>query len=318
MDMYYEEYPTIGGIEQYLLHYPVEGAPVLLFLHGGPGSPESNFSYLFQQWWGGRFTLVQWDQRGSGKTLNRNPKTSAYPITMQAIMDDVDEVVQYLKVKYGQEKIVLMGHSWGSVLGSVLGSVYSFNHPENVALYIAVGQAVNMRQNEAAGLQKTVEMAKAAGNAADVEKLKKIGEYPPKVLDKAGYKKIGQVRKLQQKYGLAMGLTSDLVRMFVKSPVFRLSDVTAMLFKAGKVNRPILNDLMVFDLEAITTHFEVPVCSIQGEQDYQTVTPLAVAYFEKVQAPAKQIHVIKEAGHATMADQPERFAAALREAEKLL
>lgn len=72
---YIEEYKNIGGIEQYLLHYPAKSdAPVMLFLHGGPGSAESPLGYLFRKWWGDLFTVVHWDQRGSGKTLGRNPK----------------------------------------------------------------------------------------------------------------------------------------------------------------------------------------------------------------------------------------------------
>lgn len=311
--IYEEEYRKIGGIEQYLLHYPVKDAPVMLFLHGGPGSPESNFSYLMHEWWRNRVSLVQYDQRGCGKTLRRNPDASAYPLTMEAMLSDIKEIIEHLKQKYNQEKVILMGHSWGTVLGSL----YAADHPEDVSLYIAVGQAVNMRDNERAGLQKALEMAEKAGNRKDVNKLKAIGEYPPIVIDKAGLKKVNAVRKIQQKYGLAMGLSMGLARMFMKSPVFRMSDVYIMLFRSAKVNKPLLDNLMSIDLTEVL-RYEMPVCCIQGERDYQTVTPIAVAYYEKVEAPRKQIHIIPGAGHATMVDQPEPFADALEEALQLL
>lgn len=179
---YEEEYRTIGGIEQYLLHYPVKDAPILLFLHGGPGSPESNFSYLMHGWWRKRVTLVQYDQRGCGKTLHRNPDTSAYPVTMEAMLSDLGEIIAHLKTKYHQEKVILMGHSWGTVLGAV----YAAGHPEDVSLYIAVGQAVNMQKNERTGLEKALEMAEKAGNKRDVEKLKSMENIRPKSLTRPG------------------------------------------------------------------------------------------------------------------------------------
>ena len=311
---YVEEYRKIGGIEQYLLHYPVKDAPVLLMLHGGPGSAESGLSYLFHQWWRKKVTLVQYDQRGCGKTLRRNPDTSAYPVSTETMLSDLGEIVAYLKEKYHQEKIVLMGHSWGTVLGAV----YAGRHPEDVSLYIAVGQVVSMQENERTGFQKALEMAEKAGNRKDVEKLRGIGEYPPQTADKAGIKKINSVRKLQQKYGLSMGLSPELVRVFSKSPVFHLSDAYIMLFKAGKASQPLLEELLHFDLETAITGFDIPVCCIQGDRDYQTATPLATAYYETVRAPARQIHVIPDAGHAPMMDQKERFADALEAALGML
>ena len=75
MGRFEEEYVAVNGIEHFLLHYPkASGVPVLLYLHGGPGSVESLFAYELDEVWGDMLTQVHWDQRGAGKTLRRNKK----------------------------------------------------------------------------------------------------------------------------------------------------------------------------------------------------------------------------------------------------
>lgn len=312
-----EEYVSIGGLSQYMLHYPGAKAdsPVLLLLHGGPGSPEANFSYLFRRWWGDDMTLVQYDQRGSGKTLHKNPKYDTYPLSKAALLADLAEIVAYLKKLYNQSKIVLLGHSWGSVLGAD----YARMNPDDISLYIGVGQVVDMKRSEGLGFEKALAMAREAGNRRDVQKLEKYSPYPPQEMHtEEGYRALSAVRKIQQKYGLAVSLPMSLVLAFIKSPSFKWYDLTTMLLKAGKVNLPLLKDLIDYDLTKEDLNYKMPVCCIQGERDYQTVTSVALDYFEMIQSPNKQIHVIKDAGHMTMVDQPEQFARALRQALTML
>lgn len=112
---YLAEYVNINGIEQFLLHYNNVNTqlPVLLFIHGGPGMSESNFSYVFQDGIADLYTVVHWDQRGSGKTLSKNK--NIYP-TMKELLDDLLQVVLYLKSKYRKDKLVILGHSFGGQL----------------------------------------------------------------------------------------------------------------------------------------------------------------------------------------------------------
>lgn len=200
----------------------------------------------------------------------------------------------------------------------MIGAVYAKQHPEDVLLYVAVGQAVNMQENEKMGFEKARELALAAGNLKDVQKLDAVGEYPPKKLGPDTTKKINTVRKMQQKYGLAMGISKELVSIFSKSPVFKLSDASTMMFKAGKASMPLLDYLLEFDLNSSAPGYEMPICCIHGENDYQTVLPLAIEYFENETAPAKQIHIIKGAGHNTMCDKPEEFTQALAKARAMV
>ena len=150
--IYDEEYININGILQYLFHAGTdENNPVMLFLHGGPGSAESIFAYSFQEKWEEIYTVVHWDQRGAGKTLTKNP--NSFP-TMDLMLEDLYQIIQYLKARYNKGKIILLGHSWGSVLGST----FVLNHPEEVEYYIGVGQVVNMIENERVGYEKVKEL----------------------------------------------------------------------------------------------------------------------------------------------------------------
>ncbi len=303
---YYEEYVEINGISQYLLHSGMDKEkPVLLFLHGGPGTAESLFGYLMQQA-EEFFTIVHWDQRGAGKTLIKNPQ--AYP-TMELMLADLLEIVQYLKDKYRQEKVILIGHSWGSVLASVFIREY----PEEVAYYIGVGQVVSVAENERVGFEELKRRVEEAGDKRSMKKIEKIGDYPGEnfKMDSEFMKKCGQVRSLQKKYDLAVKPSWDLIKATIRSPIYRLSDAVAM-FKAQKANEALIEEFLGgFDLNKESLEYRVPVYYILGDKDWQTPYILASEYLEKIQAPAKGLYLIPGAGHFTMLDQPELFYQAL-------
>ena len=190
-----EEYVFANGIEHYLLHYPkAPGTPVLLYLHGGPGSVESLFAYQLDSAWGEMFTHVHWDQRGAGKTLRRNGRRDR-PESMEQMLADLHGVIGHLRRKYQTERVVLLGHSWGSVLGSL----YVLRHPETVLAYIGVGQVVGMMENERTAYRETLEMARRAGNEAHVRALEQMGDYPPNDPERL-LKLLPRMRRIQAAY----------------------------------------------------------------------------------------------------------------------
>src|SRR5690242_10794352 len=131
----------IGGIDQWI---EIRGQsvknPILLFIHGGPGSAFMPMSRTFQDPWEKYFTVVQWDQRGAGKTYSSNSKeVQRKTINMARMNADTLEVVNYLRKRFGREKIYVLGNSWGSVLRLYL----AHEHPELLYAYIGVGQATD-------------------------------------------------------------------------------------------------------------------------------------------------------------------------------
>lgn len=298
--IYIEEYVPINDIHQYLFHSGTKhDSPVMLYLHGGPGSPESLFAYAFQEKWEDIFTVVHYDQRGSGKTLTKNP--DKYP-TIDLLIKDLYETIQYLKKKYNKEKIILLGHSWGSVLGSTFIKQY----PEEVAYYIGVGQVVNMLENERVGYEKVKELIIQANDKKSLKKLEAIGDYPGDKFDRNCLKKCMQVRKLQGKYNLAVKVDLSICKTAFKSPIFKLSDISAMI-KGVKANEEIQDYLGAFGLNSECAEYKVPIYYILGGNDWQTPYVIAKEYFNKINAPRKEFYLIPNAGHMTMLDQPQLF-----------
>lgn len=306
-EAHFEEFVPINGIDQYLFHSGTSSAnPVMLFLHGGPGSAESLFTRAFQEKWEEDYTVVHWDQRGAGKTLTKNPKNLP---TIDLVLQDLFEIIQYLKMKYNKKKIVILGHSWGSVLGSV----FIRKHPEEIAYYIGAAQVVNMLENEQVGYNKVKELIEQSGDTKSLKKLESIGEYPGNriVFNRDFLKKCEKVRKLQGKYKLAMKIDLGIWITVFKSPIFRFSDIIAFL-KIFKANANLHQFLGDFNLRAEKTDYKVPIYYVLGGNDWQAPYVIAQNYFEEIEAPNKEAFIIPDAGHMTMMDQPDLFYEALQ------
>lgn len=264
--IYFEEYIPINGISQYLFHCGTDYKnPVLLILHGGPGSAESIFSYTFQEKWENIFTVVHWDQRGAGKTLTENPDEDTFPTT-EILLNDLKEICDYLKKKYNK--------------------------------------------NEKVAYDKTKEAILKANNKHDLKKLNSLGEYPGEKLDLTSTKTIRKFRKIQAKYNLAININFSLIKNFIKSSIFQLSDVKAYL-NSYNANKSIYKFLENFTLYSKPLKYEVPIFYILGDNDWQTPYNIASKYFNKIDAPYKKLYVIPNAGHMTMMDEPELFFEAL-------
>ncbi len=306
-----EEYVFINGIQHFFYHLGTSpDNPVLLFLHGGPGWAQSLFTTTFQEKWEEIYTVVHWDQRGAGKTLTKNPRERP---TMEILLQDLFEIVQYLKKKYSQDKIVLLGHSWGSVLGSVFIQRY----PEDIDYYIGVGQVIHMVENERVGYNKLKEMIEQSGDEKSLRTLETIGEYPGNriVFDQEFLRKLRKVRKLQGQYQLAVKVGCSIMITAFKSPIFRVSDLIAAM-KNSRANVHLYQYLGDFKLHTDGANYPMPIYYILGSNDWQTPYVIAEKYFEEIEAPHKALYIIPEAGHMTMMDQPRLFFETLREIHK--
>ena len=295
----------IGGIDQWLsIRGKDRRNPILLVLHGGPASPSMPADYTYQSPWEDYFTVVQWDQRGTGKTYAANTEAQMAPgMTIEGMTDDAAKVVQYLQQHYGKQKIFLLGHSWGTVLGTRLAQ----QHPDWFYAYIGVGQVVNVRRNEEIGYDFALRSAKASGNATAIRELQAIAPYPgttPVTLQRLG------VRSKWEMYygGLTYGrqdyrFVSDAEEL---SPDYSEKDLDAIgkgsVFTIGHLMQPLL--AVDFDNDV---HFGCPVLLFVGQHDETTSHELAEQWFGKLQAPSKHLVIFADSAHMVMQEQPGRF-----------
>ncbi len=295
----------IGGIQQWI---SVRGRdrrnPILLFIHGGPGSPEMPAGWLYQSPWEDFFTVVQWDQRGAGKTAAANDMTAVAPtINVERMILDGEEMVSHLRTHYNQSKIFVLGHSWGSVIGLALAQ----RHPDWLHAYIGMGQVIHGRSNERVGYEWAVQRARADGNAEALTQLQAIAPYPPSDRVVTPREILTQRRWVNHYGGLSWGRTGleyeqNAARL---SPSYSDPDLAARA-QAGVSLVQLLPELWELDLRDVS-RLDCPVFLFAGRYDYQTPSRIAADWFARLQAPRKQLIWFQNSAHMMHLEEPGRL-----------
>ncbi|HEY2684731.1 MAG TPA: alpha/beta hydrolase [Steroidobacteraceae bacterium] len=290
----------INGIEQWI---SVRGAdpknPILLFIHGGPGSPMLPLSWTFQRPWEDFFTVAEWDQRGAGKTFSL-AKRHAMPLTVAQMQSDAEEVVRYLRRTYGKDRIFVMGHSWGSILGLTLAQ----RHPEWLYAYIGVGQVVDSQRNEAVGYQETLSKAREAHNVEAAAALEKIAPYP----DAGGSSSLQKVI-VERHWDLALGgmrygkTDDDADEVRRLSPAYDAYDRQSADLGEQQSVVALLPQLSSVSFDNVTD-FRCPIFFFAGSDDRTTPTSIVEAYIKTIRAPQKQLFEIPHASHYVVNESP--------------
>lgn len=305
----------IGGIQQVI---SIRGTnvenPMMLFLHGGPGFTEMPVSYVYQDEWEQDFTVVQWDQRLAGKTYMKNPGKYFENDGMAQRVDDVIEMAEYLRSRFDKAKITLVGHSWGTALG--ISTIK--RRPDLFSVYVGIEQLVNLKKGEAIGFRKTLDLATAMKAKKDIEKLNELLPYP----DRGGNqyypdfpRDMLSLREFQRKYGIGMPVSYiENAQSFGFSPYYSLKDIYYFFTDITRTNEAVQRELYEeYDLVSLGLNFSVPVFFIFGEHDWTTPVSLLEEIFPAIQAPHKELHIVKGAAHRPMVDNPKEFLAILRE-----
>ena len=173
----------IGGIEQWItIRGEDRGNPVLLFLHGGPGDATNLWGYAGFRSWLRYFTVVQWDQRGAGRTLGRNGPSLGPTITIDRMTRDGIELAELLRRTLNHDRIILVGHSWGSILGVRMVKT----RPDLFYAFVGTGQvAADPTRNYAVAYEEVLKAAKRRVDQRAVTELEQVG--PPPWRDGRGY-----------------------------------------------------------------------------------------------------------------------------------
>lgn len=226
-------------------------------------------------------------------------------VTLEALIEDLDETISYLRQIYPNQKLILLGHS----RGSLLGLEYIKKHGTKVDAYVGMGQLIHFK----AGLKKTMDYCASLANEGDMRKLEALKTYAESTSPEDLKKACIGLEQMQTKYKIAgfQGGMLKLLKIVSHSPVFRLSDLIP-IFSTMKNNINLFPCVGGCDFRALTT-FPIPVYWICGRNDWQAPGEVVAAYDQTIIAPRKGVYWIENAGHFTDLDQPEACIKVLNE-----
>jgi pimeloyl-ACP methyl ester carboxylesterase len=296
---------NLGNAGQWILIRGVDTTkPIILFLHGGPGSSLMGLYKKYAAKLEKHFVVVLWDQRGAGKSFAANRPNSDMNINQFVL--DAGELTEKLCRRFKQEKIFLLGHSWGSVIGILAIQ----KHPELYHAYIGMGQVADMQKNDLISYEWTLEQAKKANEERTVKTLIDMGKPPYQGDD--WQKKLIKQRKLLGKYGgelygSSKGAIPLVLKTLIGTTEYTLLD--KVNFFRGTLNSMYLlwNELMTVNLEEQAANLKVPIYFALGKHDYETPFMLAEQYFKLLEAPRKELIWFENSAHFPNVEENQKF-----------
>lgn len=288
----------IGGVSQYLMIRGQDSAkPVLLFVHGGPGQAEIGYIRSYQKDLEKHFVVVRWDQRGAGMSYSK--KISKDTFNIDTFISDLNEVTDYLIGKFNCGKIILAGHSWGTIIATYAVK----NNPNKYSAYIGIGQHVNSEEAEKIAYQYTKEQAIYQHNKKVIGMLEQIGKppYSPKemYIRAVCQAKIGGV--FRTKPTKSMGMSLILSKEY--SLRHKIHYQKACLLSANLL----VDEISKVNLLEMVKRLEVPVLFIAGRYDYITPTILVEQFYKKLDAPMKELIIFQNSAHLPQLEEVEQF-----------
>jgi pimeloyl-ACP methyl ester carboxylesterase len=296
---------TIGGIKQWMM---IRGAnrsnPILLYIHGGPGKCEMPLQRIYNSELENHFVVVTWDQRGAGKTNRIIGDVKDF--TLDAYLNDTYEVIQYLKKRFGREKMFLVGHSWGALLGILTVR----DHPDDFYAYVGIGQVTGLQQNIGEAYRQALSLATKKGNKKIIRKLSRM-KLDEGNLSDVPLRNIIYIREYINRntpHLIRKKIYPTLVWKSIWSPEYSIPDVIrAIIGISGSINFLQQNDLSAIDMYKMVPELKVPFFIISGTQDLFTNPDLTRAYLEFVQAPYKKFILFERSTHHPNYEEAERY-----------
>ena len=291
------------------------GNPVLLFVHGGPGMPEYFLAEKLGMQLENDFTVCYWEQRGGG--LSYETGMNGGGITSAQLVDDTIGVTNYLRQRFGQDKIYLLAHSWGTFIGIRAAE----KAPELFRAYISMAQVVNTRRSEKEAYRYMLDQYAASGNTKMLEKLK---AYP--ILDNDSDAVIipyfKSLLRDQTMHELGIGTMHNMRSVItgVLIPVFQCRSYTlgekVKIWRAKAFLRSdtaLLQELFSTDISVTVPQLRLPVYIFSGCYDYTVSHQLTRQYSETLQAPAKGFYIFKNSAHTPLFEEQDKFLKIMRD-----
>ena len=271
--------------------------PILIFVHGGPACSEIPYVRKYQKDLEKQFTIVHYDQRGSGKSYHFFEDYSN--LTTDLLVEDLLALTDYISERFNQEKVLLIGHSFGTYIGMRAVA----EAPEKYYAYIGIGQVANTVQSELDSLEFTMKQAKLDGNSDDVERLMLL----QRLIEQG---EVQTPRKLVRKYGGAARLINDnrdyLIGFLLNSEYNGL-DAIRYLSGIFVTQETLLNEEAQHNIPDIVNKVDLPVYFVMGKFDYMTSVNAAKIYYDSLEAPVKEFIIFEESAHYPQFEEKEKF-----------
>ncbi len=273
-------------------------APVLLFLHGGPGGAERPLFRYYDGALEQRFVVAYWDQRGAGRSFD--PDADPKRLTIARHLADLDVVVTQLQREFGR-RITLVGHSWGGALALL----YAHSHPQNIAAVIAVAPLIDTAAQQQAQYDFVAAEAERRGDRDAQERLRTIGAPPHRAAEH-----VLAMERLADRYGGLYHSPPSRVGAMLGGVVRGLVTPWEIprFIKGNNVSLAAMNDeLLTLHLTQAVPTLDVPVFFLLGRYDRHLDSLIAAQYLESLQAPVRRVVWFEQSAHNIPFEEPARF-----------
>lgn len=297
----------LGGVDQWLI---IRGQdvtkPVMLFLSGGPGASEAGRTLRFNRELEKDFVVVIWEQRACAKSYpSFNPRSA---LTVEQYTADTIELSEMLRARFDEQKIYLVGHSWGTIFG--VRAVQA--RPDLFHAYVGSAQMVDVRETDEIIYDMVLEHSRQSGDTQFVRTLEKQGRPP--YLGKSPIQPystlFGREYSLYEFPGIqdeAYRRDGDILELMLKQPEYGWLDRVYYLLGLMNTFNAVYPQLQDMDYRQDATHFELPVYILLGRHDMNNPYQIPEEYFNRIQAPRKQLIFFEKSGHGMIWEEASLF-----------
>jgi pimeloyl-ACP methyl ester carboxylesterase/membrane protease YdiL (CAAX protease family) len=298
------KYVRLGGVDQWVMIRGENVAnPPLIVLHGGPGMSEMGFFRHYNAPLERHFTVVHWDQRGTGKSFDRDiPRSS---MTLDQFVADLDELVDIVRRRFGKDKVAILGHSWGSALGAI----YAARFPAKVSVYIGAAQIGDWAAGESLSYSYGLAEVERRHDEKAMKKLRAIG--PPPYPAKSVFVERMAVNRIDGQ--MRLGILWKAGRALFGRPESSILDLPNLVRGFGFTLDAMWSEVSKLNLLKMVPALKMPVVIFVGRRDHWVPPETSVAYFDALTAPSKKLVWFDYSGHEAFVDEPEKFNATMVE-----
>jgi pimeloyl-ACP methyl ester carboxylesterase len=292
----------LGGLDQWVMIWGESVAnPLLILVHGGPGFPEMRLFRCFNAPLEKSFTVVYWEQRGTGKSFNSRIAPSS--MTVEQFIADLDELVDAVRKRFRKDKVAIYGHSWGSALGVL----YAARYPDEVSAYVGAAQVGDWPASEAICYDFTLAEAERRGNRKALREIRAVGPPPH-----TGRRVIVQRKWLTRFVGMVRNMSTwRMSRIILAGPECSIFDLPNILRGTLFSTYTMWDEISALNLTKAAPVLQVPVFFFIGRHDHVIAPTTSIAYFDMLTAPSKKLVWFQESAHEPSFEEPAKFNAAM-------